>query len=256
MAYQTIIYEETAGIGILTLNRPRELNALSPELCHEASEVLSQAATDEEVKVVIITGGEKVFSAGADIKALQREGVLKAAIQEADFVNSLEGYEKPLIAAISGYALGGGCELALVCDYRLASITARLGVPEVKIGLFPSSGGVQRLARLIGVAKAKEMALWGDPIDAQEAYRLNLVNKVVPVESLIAEAKKLAQLLTEKPFLALKVIKRSIDTGMQMDIYSALKYDRRGLHVLAGSEDAQEGVRAFIEKRKPIFTGK
>lgn len=256
MAYQTIIYEKTDGIGILTLNRPRELNALSPELCTEAGAVLRQAVIDEEVRVVIITGGEKVFSAGADIKALQREGVLKAAIQEADFVNSLEGYEKPLIAAVSGYALGGGCELALVCDYRLASTTARFGVPEVKIGLFPSSGGVQRLARLIGTAKAKEMALWGDPIDAQEAYRLNLVNKVVPVESLLGEAKRLAQLLIEKPPAALKVIKKSIDTGIQMNLTSALDYDRRGLCVLANSADAQEGVRAFIEKRQPTFTGR
>jgi enoyl-CoA hydratase len=256
MAYQTIIYEKTEGMGILTLNRPQQLNALSPELCAEAREVLEQAARDEEVRVVIITGGEKVFSAGADIKALQREGILSVALQELDFINGLEGYEKPLIAAVSGYALGGGCELALACDLRIASTTAQFGLPEVKIGLFPSSGGVQRLARLIGIAKAKEMAFSGEPIDAQEAYRLNLVNKVVAVESLMAETQKLARSLIERPPLALRVIKRSIDTGIQMDITSALEYDRRGLYVLAASEDAREGVTAFIEKRKPVFRGR
>lgn len=256
MAYQTIIYEKTEGMGIVTLNRPRELNALSPELCAEAKALLEQAARDEEVKVVIITGGDKVFSAGADIKALQREGILRVALEEMDFINGLEGYEKPLIAAVSGYALGGGCELALVCDLRLASTTARFGLPEIKIGLFPSSGGVQRLARLIGIAKAKEMTFSGDPIDAQEAYRLNLVNKLVPVESLMTETQKIARSLMERPPLALRAIKRSIDTGMQMPLSSALEYDRRGLYLLAASEDAQEGAKAFVEKRKPTFTGK
>jgi enoyl-CoA hydratase len=256
MAYQTINYAKGEGIGVLTLNRPRELNALSPQLCREAREALEQAAGDTEVRVVIITGGEKVFCAGADIKALQSEGIIGAAVVVMDFINWLEGYEKPVIAAVSGYALGGGCELAMVCDLRIASATAKFGVPEIKIGLFAGAGGTQRLPRLIGITKAKELNFLGDPIDAEEAYRLGLVNKVVPVESLMDETRNVARAIAERAPLSLRVIKKNINVGMQMDISSAMEFDRRGLYILSASEDAKEGISAFLEKRKPVFSGK
>lgn len=256
MAYETVVYHKAGGVGTLTLNRPQAMNSLSPQICQEAKEVLEQAAADEEVRVVIITGGNKFFCAGADIKALQEKGIIGAASMVVDFIDWVEGYEKPLIAAVSGYALGGGCELAMVCDLRIAAATAMFGVPEIKIGLFAGAGGTQRLPRIIGVTKAKEMNFTGDPIDAQEAYRLGLVNKVVPAESLMAEAEKLARLIAERAPLSLKIIKKNIDVGAQMDIASAMQYDRRGLLVLAASEDATEGIKAFIEKRKPVFRGR
>lgn len=256
MAYETIIYQKAERVATVTLNRPQALNSLSPQLCREAKQALEQAAADDEVRVVIITGGERVFCAGADIKALQELGIVGAATAVVDFINWVEGYEKPTLAAVSGYAYGGGCELAMVCDLRVASATARFGVPEIKIGLFAGAGGTQRLPRLIGVTKAKEMNFTGDPIDVQEAYRLGLVNKVVPVESLMTETQKLAQLIAERAPLSVKVVKKNINVGMQMDIVSAMEYDRRGMFILAASEDAKEGIKAFIEKRPAVFKGK
>jgi enoyl-CoA hydratase len=216
---------------------------------------------DEEVKAVILTGGEQAFCAGADIKERATMQMTQAEFyferrKSHDFYCKLENCEKPVIAAISGVAVGGGCELALVCDLRIASDSARMGFPEVKIGMIPAAGGTQRLPRLIGVARAKEILYTGEFIDAQEAYRIGLVNKVVPVERLMEEAKLLAGKLVDNPPLSVKYMKRAVNTGMQLDLASALDYESHIAAMLGTSEDRVEGFMAFVEKRKPVFKGR
>jgi len=261
MGYETIMYEKDQQIGIVTLNRPDQLNALSFKLREELIKVFAEMEKDDDVVVVILTGGPKAFSAGADIK--ERSGIV--AIQPQiyfkqqkthQFFSMIENFEKPVIAAVSGVAVGGGCELALVCDLRIASETARFGVPEVKIGVIPAAGGTQRLPRIIGITKAKELLYTGDFIDAQEAYRLNLVNKVVAVESLLDTAKEMALKLIANPPLSVKFAKRAVNAGIQMDLASALDYEAYCAALLSVSEDRIEGFKAFTEKRKPQFKGR
>ena len=263
MSYEKIRYEKEEGIGIVTLNRPDRLNALSFQMKDELSAVFDEIEKDDEVRVVILTGGKKAFSSGADIK--ERTSDKRAGSQyeyyfmqkkSHEFYSKIENFEKPVIAAISGVAVGGGCELSMVCDLRIASDSARFGVPEVKIGIIPAAGGTQRLPRLIGVTKAKELLFTGDFIDAQEAYRLGLVNRVVPVDDLMDEAKALAGKLLSNPPLSIKFAKRAVNTGMQLDLASALDYETYCAAMLAFSEDRQEGFKAFVEKRKPLFKGR
>jgi enoyl-CoA hydratase len=263
MSYETIHYEKDEGIGIVTLNRPDRLNALSFKMKDELSVVFDEMEKDDAVRVVILTGGEKAFSSGADIK--ERTSDKGAGSQyeyyfrqkkSHEFYSKIENFEKPVIAAISGVAVGGGCELSMVCDLRIASDSARFGVPEVKIGIIPAAGGTQRLPRLIGVTKAKELLFTGDFIDAQEAYRLGLVNRVVPVDELMGEARALARKLLDNPPLSIKFAKRAVNTGMQLDLASALDYETYCAALLAFSEDRQEGFKAFVEKRKPKFKGR
>jgi enoyl-CoA hydratase len=172
------------------------------------------------------------------------------------FFCKIEDFEKPVIAAVSGVAVGGGCELSLVCDLRIASETARFGVPEVKIGVIPAAGGTQRLPRIIGITRAKELLYTGDFIDAQEAYRLNLVNKVVPVDKLMDAAKELARKLMNNPPLSIKFAKRAVNAGMQLDLASALEYEAFCAAIVVASEDRMEGFKAFVEKRKPVYKGR
>lgn len=262
MGYETIIYEKEEGICIITFNRPKQLNAISFQLKEEVSDAFDKMEKDDDVKAVILTGGTKAFCAGADIK--ERSGVVRT--QPAyyfsqrkthfDFYGKIEHFEKPVIAAISGVAVGGGCEISLACDLRIASETARFGVPEVKLGMIPAGGGTQRLPRIIGITKAKELLYTGDFIDAQEAYRLGLVNKVVPVEQLMDEAKALAQKIAQNPPLAVKFAKRAVNVGMQMDLMSGLDYETYCATILVTSDDRVEGFKAFTEKRKPVFKGK
>ncbi|RJQ75218.1 MAG: hypothetical protein C4519_16055 [Desulfobacteraceae bacterium] len=261
MAYETILYEKEQHIGMVTLNRPERLNALSFKLREELLDVFTEMEKDEDVIVVILTGGPKAFSAGADIK--ERSGMVATQPQiyfnqqkTHRFFSMIENFEKPVIGAISGVAVGGGCELALVCDIRIASETAKFGVPEVKIGVIPAAGGTQRLPRIIGVTKAKELLFTGDFIDAQEAYRLNLVNKIVPVDSLIDEAREMARKLIANPPLSIKFAKRAVNAGMQMDLASGLDYEAHCAALLSVSEDRIEGFKAFTEKRKPQFKGR
>lgn len=261
MSYETLLYEKEEGIGIVTLNRPDRLNALSFKLREELQHVFEQMEQDEEVKVVILTGGQKAFSAGADIK--ERAGLQSTQPQvyftqqkTHRFYSMIENFEKPVIAAVSGVAVGGGCELSLVCDLRIASETARFGVPEVKIGVIPAAGGTQRLPRIIGITRAKELLYTGDFIDAREAHQLGLVNRVVPVESLLEEAKSLAKKIAANPPLSVKFAKRAVNAGMQMDLASGLDYEAHCAALLAVSEDRIEGFKAFTEKRKPVFKGK
>lgn len=261
MSYETLIYEKEGGMSIVTLNRPDQLNSLNIRLKEEISQLFHEIEKDPDIKVVILTGGMKAFCAGSDIK--ERLTFKMTATEFYLFQQKthecfgrIENLGIPVIAAISGLAVGGGCELALVCDLRIASETSRFGLPEVKIGMIPAGGGTQRLTRLIGITKAKEMLFTGDLIDAQEAYRLGLVNKVVPVDRLLEETKGVARKLSERPPLAIKLAKRAVQIGVQLDLTSALEYEALCASVLSVSEDFDEGLKAFSEKRKPVFKGR
>ncbi len=260
MGYNNIIYEKEEGIGIVTLNRPKKLNAISAELCQELEKVALEAEADEKVKILVFTGGDKLFSAGADITNIL---ALESSLDAYNFVsmiqgtfNKIERLGKLVIASVSGIAFGGGCELTLACDFRIASEKASFGLPEIDLGAFPAGGGTQRLPRLVGVTKAKEMLCIGEPISAQEAYRLGLVNKVVPHEKLMEETISMAKKLLTKPALALKKIKSLVNIGISMELLTALEYEAQTFSGLYASHDLQEGLTAFTEKRKANFLGK
>lgn len=261
MDYETLLYEKGAGVAVVVLNRPKQRNALSLRMKEELGAVFDVVERDEEVKAVILTGGESAFSAGADIKERSAMQMTQAEFyferrRSHEFYCRIENCAKPVVAAVSGVAVGGGCELALVCDLRIASDTARFGLPEVKLGMIPAAGGTQRLPRLIGATRAKELLLTGEFIDAQEAYRIGLVNKVVPVERLMEEARALAGKLADYPPLSVRFVKRAVNTGMQLDLASALDYEAHIAAMLGTSEDRIEGFKAFVEKRKPDFKGR
>lgn len=257
MEFNTIRYEKENHIAIIILNRPKSMNAIDSIFIREFHQLFDEIKDDDEVGAVIITGSEKVFAAGADIKEIGGIGTPAEAHEFVNEVQSLfnkiESLEKPVIAAVSGLALGGGCELTLVCDIRIAAENSHFGLPEIKIGVLSGAGGTQRLPRLVGIGRAKEMLYTGDPIDAEEAYRVGLVNKVVPVESLLDEAKKMATELMKRPAYALKMIKACVNNGFNMDLRSALAYEARCFEFLFSTEDQKEGMKAFMEKRKPLF---
>lgn len=260
MAYRTIIYEMEDPIGIITLNRPDQKNAINIEMIDELLEIAEKIVIDADIRAVILTGGDKFFCAGADITMLD---AVSSPLEAYDLVgprrnlsSKLERIEKPLIAAISGEALGGGCELALACDLRIADDTAIFGQPEIRFGILPPMGATQRLPRLVGIAKAKEMIYLGDFIDAKEAYRIGLVNKIVPGESLMGEVKKIAMRLAEQPPIALRFAKSLINYGINLDLELALEYERQVCGLLFSTSDREEGLKAFLEKRKAIFSGK
>lgn len=260
MIYETIQYAREGNIIIITLNRPQKLNALNKRLREELHHSLQKTLRDRDARVVIITGGNKFFSAGADIDEISGIKTTHDAYNfSRGFQNAfqeVQDFPLPTIAAISGYALGGGCELTLACDFRIAAGNARIGVPEVGLGALPAAGGTQRLPRILGLTKAKEMLYTGDPIDAQEAWRLGLVNKVVPADKLMDEARDMAKKLASRPKLALATIKSAVNTGINMDLSSALEHEAKSFATLVASHDFKEGIKAFLEKRKPVFTGK
>lgn len=256
MGYETILYDKAKGIGTITLNRPERMNALNLQAVKELNEVLDEIEGDEEVRSVIITGGqEKFFCSGADIRDETSLGAeFIPALRKA--LAAIEASGKPFIGAISGLALGGGCELSLVCDLRIAADNAQIGLPEILVGAFPGAGATDRLPRLIGMTKAKEMIFLGKHVDANEAYRIGLVNKVVPVGSLMDEAKETAKSLAEKSPFVLKMDKYAINAGMMMDLQSSLHYSWGCVTIVMNSEDMREGMRAFAEKRKPVWKAK
>jgi len=261
--YETILWEKEGEISIIRLNRPEKKNALSIKMKQELNEVLDQLSVDKAIRVIILTGGQDCFCVGADVKEpdgiskLVKEDPIYRITHRWDTIHTkIERLPKPTVAAISGLALGGGLEMALACDLRIASEAAEFGFPEIKIGGLPAGGGTQRLPRMVGVGKAKEMILLGKTINAAEAYRIGLVNEVVPPNRLIEEAMQIASVLAERPPLALTLAKYVINTGMQMDLNSALDYEASFVTRLYGTEDRAEGIRAFSEKRKPIFKGK
>ncbi|HVO85513.1 MAG TPA: enoyl-CoA hydratase-related protein [Candidatus Eisenbacteria bacterium] len=260
MEFKLIIYEKAEGIATITLNRPEALNAFSKELVAEVLQAVEEARADENVRVVILTGaGEKAFSAGADIKAMIGMTALKArelSLMGEKLCLAFENLEKPVVAAINGYALGGGMEVSMSCDIRIASESAKMGQTEVNIGLIPGWGGTQRLTRLVGPAKAKELVFSGKIIDAKTAEQLGIVNMVAPADKFRENVRQFALDLAAKAPVALKVAKALINKGADMSLDSALELEREGFGVVASTEDLQEGVKAFTEKRKATFKGK
>jgi enoyl-CoA hydratase len=260
VTYQTLLYEKKDGIGIVTINRPEALNALNSTVYNELYDLFEAIESDADVRAVILRGsGEKAFAAGSDVAEMANMNTLEvqkfmATIRKAsDRVYSLT---KPTIAAISGYALGGGNELAMCCDLRIASEKARFGQPEINLGLIPGASGTQRLPRLIGVAKAKEMIFLGDMIDAATALSLGLVNKVVLPEKLMEEAMAWATKLVSKSGPVLAMAKMAINTGIDTDINSGLNIEARCDALCFATEDQKEGMKAFLEKRKVVFKNK
>jgi enoyl-CoA hydratase len=260
MEFKYIIYEKAEAIATITLNRPEALNAFSKEVIEEVLTAIEDIKTDESIRVVVLTGaGEKAFSAGADIKAMKGINALKArelSLMGEKLCVSLENLEKPVIAALNGYALGGGLEVAMSCDLRIASENSCMGQTEINIGLIPGWGGTQRLTRLVGPTKAKEMVFTGKMIDAKTAEHLGIVNTVVPADKFRETIRTFALDLTRKAPVAIKIAKALINKGAEIGINSALALEREGFGVVASTEDLQEGVTAFAEKRKPTFKGK
>lgn len=257
MSYNNIIYEKENRIGLITLNRPKSLNSISSELISDLVDVFDKINTDDNISVVIITGNEKAFAAGADIKEVSQLNTPVKAHKFVQHIQSaydmMERFPKPVIAAVGGLALGGGCEMCMACDIRIAAENAIFGQPEIKIGVIPGAGGTQRLPRLVGIGRAKEMLYSGDPIDAAEAYRIGLVNKIVPSGSLMDEAKKMAEKFCKQPGYALNITKIVVNDGINMDLRTANAYEARCFEQLFATYDQQEGMKAFIEKRKPEF---
>jgi enoyl-CoA hydratase len=260
MEFKFIVYEKSEGVATITLNRPEALNAFSNDVVEEILRALEDVKSDENVRVIVLTGaGEKAFSAGADIKSMVGMTSLKArelSLMGERLCLALENFEKPVVAAINGYALGGGLEVAMACDFRIASENARMGQTEVNIGLIPGWGGTQRLTRLVGMTKSKELVFTGRMVDARTAEQLGIVNMVTPADKLKETVRQFALELASKPPVALKVAKALVNKGANIGLDSALALEREGFGVVASTEDFKEGVSAFTEKRKPVFKGK
>ncbi len=259
MEYQNIVVSEEGAIAIITFNRPKALNALNSELLAELADAVHAIENRQEIRVLVLTGaGEKAFVAGADIKQLDGLTPLqgkKFARLGQTVMNRIAALPIPVIAAVNGYALGGGTEMALVCDFIYAADSASLGLPETTLGLIPGFGGTQRLARLIGANRAKELIYTGRIISAEEAKSLGLVNKVIPRESLMEEVLTTAKKLASKGRVSLREAKEAVNTGLDVDLDTGLKIEQNAFALCMASEDAAEGTRAFIEKRKPRFEG-
>jgi enoyl-CoA hydratase len=258
--YKTLFYEKKGAIGILTVNRPEKLNALSNQLTAELKAVLEEIEKDEELRVLILTGaGDKAFVAGADINELvDRDARIgrRVSRERQEIFSRIENLTIPVVGAINGYALGGGLELALACSIRIASDQAQFGAPEVKLGIIPGDGGTQRLPRIVGPGRAMEMVLTGDFIDAKEAFRIGLVNRVVAHEQLMEETMKLAEKIASRPPLAVRYAKEAVNRSVDVGANSGYALESY-LHALScTTEDKKEGVSAFLEKRKGTFKGK
>lgn len=261
MDYTTLLYEQDGPLAVVTVNRPEVRNALNRATVEDLERAVDAAEADDSVRVLILTGaGDRAFIAGADLNEMAARtmlGELSAVTRQRRRVaERLEEMHKPTIAAVNGFALGGGCELAMACTLRVAAETAKFGQPEVNLGIIPGLGGTQRLTRLVGKGRALELILTGDIIDAQEAYRIGLVNKVVAAGELLTAAKALGQKLAEKPPVALRAAKDAVNLGYEMDLHSALELENRLFALCVGTEDKAEGVAAFLEKRKPEWKGR
>ncbi|MDY7035810.1 MAG: enoyl-CoA hydratase-related protein [Thermodesulfobacteriota bacterium] len=260
MKYNNIEFSITDGIATITLNRPKAMNALNTETMNEIGAAVIEIENDNEIKAGIITGsGDKAFAAGADIGEfvdLDSLGIVGYIKNILDIYERMENCGKPFIAAVNGMALGGGGELALACTFRILSDTAKIGFPEVGIGVMPAAGGVQRLIRAVGRSKALKMLLTGDMIDAKEAYRIGYADEVVPGGELMERAVKLAKTISVKGPYAVKIILTSVKAGSNIDLQSANLLDNYMAGVLFSTEDKKEGINAFLEKRKPVFKGK
>ncbi|NMB35886.1 MAG: crotonase [Firmicutes bacterium] len=260
MMYKFLLYEKEPPLAFITINRPESMNALSNALTEELGQVFTEVENDSEIQVLIITGaGDRAFMAGADITELQeRDFVLgrKQTRARQEVLNKLAEMPIPVIAAINGFALGAGLEMAIACTLRVASNKARMGSPEVNLGIIPGDGATQRLPRLIGFGRAMEMVLTARMVDAEEAYRIGLVNKIVPPEDLMEETKKMAGMITSKSPLAIQYAKEAVNRSLEVGIYEGLAHESY-LHALScATEDKKEGVAAFLEKRKAEYKGR
>ncbi|HLJ35317.1 MAG TPA: enoyl-CoA hydratase-related protein [Ktedonobacteraceae bacterium] len=255
--YQYILVERDERVGIVTLNRPKELNALNFQLVSELAEALEAFDRDESIGCMIITGaGQKAFAAGADIKEMSDKSPIDMMLGGFESWNRIRRLHKPLIAAVGGYALGGGCELAMHCDIIVASENARFGQPEINLGVIPGAGGTQRLARTFGKYRAMEMVLTGVPFTAQEMAAQGLVNHVVPQGKHLTEALKLAKLVAQRAPIALRLAKESVLAAFETTLEQGLEIERKNFFLLFATEDMREGMQAFIEKRQAEFQGR
>lgn len=257
LTYQNITTAVEDQIGIVTLNRPKVLNALNHELMGELVKALEAFDRDDAVRVIVLTGGERAFAAGADIKEMSEETTV--SIMDKDQFSTWDRIKlirKPIIAAVSGYALGGGCELVMNCDIIVASETAQFGQPEINLGVIPGAGGTQRLTRIVGKYKAMELILTGRPFTALEAQQLGLVNKVAPVELFLEEAKTMAREIAKKSPIAVKLAKEAIMKTFETTLNEGLQFERKNFYMLFSSEDQKEGMKAFMEKRQASFKGR
>ncbi len=258
MAFKTITVEIEEHVAIITLNRPDALNALNGALLTELAAAVREADANDKVRCMILTGSEKAFAAGADITEMQTLSfvdVFSSNLFVAE-TQAITAARKPIIAAVSGYALGGGCELAMMCDFIIASETAKFGQPEINLGVMAGMGGSQRLTRFIGKSKSMDMHLTGRFMDAEEAERSGLVSRVVPVKKLMSEAKAAAQKITEKSMIASMAVKEAVNRSYETTLEEGLVFERRLFHGLFATEDQTEGMTAFVEKREPQFRDK
>lgn len=260
MEYKNLLFQVEDNVALITFNRPKALNAMNMETILELNDAINKCKWEEDIKAVILTGaGDRAFVAGADItefKGKSPREAMKLAELGHDTLRLMETMEKAAIAAVNGFALGGGIEIAMACDIRLASDKARFGQPEILLGLIPGWGGTQRLARLIGIGRAKELIMTGEQITAQRAYEIGLVNKVFPAEQLMEEARKFAQKLIGMPAFAIKMAKYAINYGYDLALDNARNLEIQCFSQCFSTEDLREGVAAFLEKREPKFMGK
>jgi enoyl-CoA hydratase len=255
MAYETVLVETRGKVGIVTLNRPKALNALSAQLVRELGLALDAFEADAEIGAIVVTGSERAFAAGADIKEMASRDYMDVYL--ADFITS--GWErittcrKPTVAAVAGFALGGGCEVAMMCDFIIAADTAKFGQPEITIGTIPGAGGTQRLTRAVGKAKAMEMVLTGRMMDAAEAERSGLVSRVVPAADLLAEAVKAAEKMASLSLPVVMLAKEAVNRAFETTLAEGVRFERRLFHSTFATQDQKEGMAAFVEKRPPAF---
>jgi enoyl-CoA hydratase len=256
-AYANILLERQGPVGIVTLNRPQALNALNAALIADLGAALDDLEGDGQIGAIVLTGSDKAFAAGADISEMATAGAVDLVRDDnTDRWARLLSLRKPLIAAVSGYALGGGCELALMCDMIVASESAQFGQPEVKIGIIPGAGGTQRWARAAGKARAMEVVLTGEPVRAIEAERIGLINRVVPDGAQLDEAKRLARVIAARPPLAVRLAKEAVNQSAEVGLRAGLEFERKLFTLLFASDDKKEGMQAFLEKRPGRFTGR
>ena len=258
MAFETIIVDTKDHVALITLNRPDAMNALNDRLLRELAEALREAQDNDKVRCIVITGSDKAFAAGADIKMMAEKSfvdVFQGDLFTAETEEILR-VRKPIIAAVSGYALGGGCELAMMCDFIIASETAKFGQPEINLGVVAGIGGTQRLTRAVGKAKAMDMNLTGRFMDAEEAERSGLVSRVVPSKKLMEETMSAAQKIAEKSMITTMVVKEAVNRSFETTLREGLLFERRVFHSLFATEDQKEGMSAFLEKREPQFRDK